>query len=221
MKLNYFTMVLTHDTPKTDTLDIWCTRRDLLLRESAYMTEYMLRAMNKEFKFDCARINLVCTEGPLKEGFKNFDGVHEIDVPFDYSYFSLTDVKEKEKYLYRALFEGTKILCKTKIWDFAPFEKHLVQLRDDNFYVDFYHRVKQSPDKKTVAKLYCVQTMAEATFYIDFFVKRKLAQRKLCMVQRTESMLYNFRMNKLVWKDDKTVQVLNAIGRITTEVTMD
>lgn len=214
-------MTLTHNVPKTDTPDVWLKRGNQLLSESAYMTEYVLRAVNKEFKFDCARINLECTEGPLKEGVRNFDSVHCIDVPFNYSYFYLINVKEKEDYLYRALWEGTKILCKTKNWDFSLFEKHLVQLRDNGFHVDFYHRVKQSPDKKTVAKLYCVQTMTEATFYIDFFVKRKLAQRKLCMVQRTESMLYNFNMNKLIWKDDKTVQVLDALGRKTAEITMD
>ena len=92
---------------------------------------------------------------------------------------------------------------------------------EKNFFVDQYYMIKQSPDRKTVAKLYCVQTMTEATFYMDFYVKRKLFQRKPCMVLETDHLCHALTIDHLNWKDNQTVQVVQFNNTIVAEVTMD
>lgn len=217
MKLRYLTMIY-----ESKDIDAIRSRDGQLVSESAYMTEYVLREVNKSFSFDCVRINLVCKSDDYQKGKTFFcDSVFMVDVPFSDEYFTYTDHNEKEQYLYSALTEGLKLLCEVKNWDFTVFDNALKSLKENNFKVNFYHKIKQSPDRKTVAKLYCEQTMSEATFYMDFFVKRKLVQRKLCTVTPTAFARYNFRLNQLRWKDEKTVQVINCIGGVFTEVTMD
>ncbi|MBQ3598778.1 MAG: hypothetical protein II987_05890 [Clostridia bacterium] len=219
MKLRYLTMGLSNEAIKQMGLE----RNGQLARESAYISEYVLREVNKNFKFDCGRINLICQPDTNYTGTNVFtwESIFSIDIPFSLEYFSLTEKCEKEQFLYETFRKGLMLLCETKKWDFAIFESALKSLKDRNFNVDFVHKVKQSPDKKTVAKLYCVQTMNEATFYVDFYIKNKLSQRKPCMVTSPEYMLYALDLSKLIWKNNETVQILDIVGNITKEITMD
>ncbi len=219
MKLYYLTMYFEAGYYTSQFRD-WSHQ---LYLESAYMTEYILREMNKCFSFDCRRINLVAKPDDyyIKGKTMFVDSVLYLDIPFSPEYFSYTHHEEKEQYLFKALTEGLKLLCEVKKWDFSVFQKALDSLYERNFFVDHYYMVKQSPDKKTVAKLYCVQTMTEATFYMDFFVKRKLAQRKSCMVLEPDHLLHALTIDHLNWKDSKTVQVVKFDNTIVSEVTMD
>lgn len=146
MKLYYFTLVIHVDSrrggyllpPEMESEYTPKMRGDYtsqLLNESAYMTEYILRKMNQEFSFDCRRINLICTNQPLRNRVYDYDSVHEVDIPFDFKYFSYSP-EEKQAYLYEVLTEGIKILCSLKGWDYALFEKHLLELRDSGFRVE-------------------------------------------------------------------------------------
>ena len=217
MKLNYFTLVLDLCYPYTDETKGWCSQ---LLSESAYMTEYILRAMNSEFSFDCKRINLTCTTTPLRSGIRKFGSVHEVDIPFDLAYFQMTP-EEKEQYLYQVLTVGIGLLCKEKQWDYAPFEKHLLALREGNFHVEFYLPKRQCRNGKLMAKVFGVQTMQSATFYIDFFEGRKMILRKPFMVTQTESMLYNFRIAQVEWADERTVVIYDYPKSVRKEVVLD
>lgn len=211
-------MILSPDEITEETKE-W--RRQLYL-ESAYMTEYVLREVNKTFSFDCRRINFECKQKKCQKGkYFVFESVMHIDIPFSLDYFSLTDHDEKEQYLFNSLTEGFKILCDAKNWDFTAFDNALRSLQESNFKVEHYYAVKQSPDKKAVAKLYCVQTMTEATFYMDFYVKRKLAQRKYCMALEPDHFLHALTIDRLVWKDNKTVRVVKFDDTVVAEVTMD
>lgn len=217
MKLNYLSMVLGNCYPINEETNTWCSQ---LLSESAYMTEYIMRAMNSEFSFDCKRINLVCTNSSLRKGVRDFDSVHEIDVPFDLAYFDMT-FEQKELYLYQVLTDGLRILCEEKRWDFALFEKHLITLHDGGFRVEFYLAKRQCKNKKYLAKVFGVQNMQKAIFYVDFFEGRKLIQRKPLMVTRTESMLYNYRIAHIEWSDHQTVSVYNYPKTELTKVSVD
>lgn len=227
MKLNYFTLIFQKYNANISAEILTSTteeqrRRwtDTLLRESAYMTEYILRAMNREFSFDCKRINFICTNHPLRDGVRKIGSVHEIDVPFNIEYFFFSD-KQKEAYLFEVLYEGLKILCKAKEWDFALFEKHLLSLRDRGFSVEFYLDKKRCKREQTVAIPFGVQTMHETTFYMDFFQKRKLVLRKPLMITRTESMLYNYKIDHMAWIDDNTVAVYDYPETNVVYVNMD
>lgn len=86
--------------------------RHQLYLESAYMTEYVLREVNKSFSFDCVRINLVARFDNYIKGRTSFvDSVLQLDIPFSPEYFSYTDHEQKEQYLFKALTEGLELLC--------------------------------------------------------------------------------------------------------------
>ncbi|MBE6578433.1 MAG: hypothetical protein E7651_01350 [Ruminococcaceae bacterium] len=217
MSLRHFTLCLHADGQ----LDDASGKAIQLRRESAYITEYIMRAMNKTFPFGCGRINLLATEAPTCNNAWLIDSILEMQIPFSYEYFTYTDRNQKEQYLFEAIGNGIRLLCEDRKWDFSEFEKHLTALKESNFHVEFYQCPKQSPDRKTVAKLYCVQTMAEATFYVDFYQKRKLVLRKKFAVTEPYAGYYRYDIYYLRWKDNRTVEVLGYYKDKTAEVSMD
>ena len=217
MSLRHFTMLLCWN----EQLEDYSKKELQLRRESAYITEYIMRAMNKTFPFGCGRINFNATETPTRRDAVIVDSILVMQVPFSNEYFTYTDEKLKEQYLFGAVSNGIRLLCEDRKWDFSEFEKHLTALKESNFHVEFYQCPKQSPDKKTVAKLYCVQTMAEATFYVDFYQKRKLVLRKKFAVTEPYAGYYRYDIYYLRWKDNRTVEVLGYYKDITAEVSMD
>ena len=108
MKLRYLTMGLSNEAIKQMGLD----RNGQLARESAYISEYVLREVNKNFKFDCGRINLVCQQDTNYKGTNVFtwEQVFSIDIPFSLEYFSLTEKCEKEQFLYETFRKGLMLL---------------------------------------------------------------------------------------------------------------
>ena len=217
MSLRHFTLIL-HSPVQ---LDDWFPKNAQLMRESAYLTEYIMRAMNKTFPFGCVRINLYATEMPTRSDAWIVDSILNFQIPFSYEYFTYTDQKQKEQYLFKAISNGIRLLCEDRKWDFSEFEKHLTALKESNFHVEFYQCPKQSPDRKTVAKIYCVQTMTESTFYVDFYQKRKLVLLKQFAVTSTQAGSYRYDIYYLRWKDNRTVEVLGYYKDITAEVSMD
>lgn len=227
MKLNYLTIVFDKSrnmipdsilkTTSESEIDGWCSQ---LLSESAFMTEYILRATNKEMRFDCKRINFICTNIEPRIGIRDFESVHELDVPFDIAYFSYSPEKKKD-YLFEFLTTGFRILCKIKNWDFRLFEGHLNILRESQYHVEFYLENRQKKNGNTVAKVFGIQTMFEATFYVDFIQKNKLVQRKPLMVTRTESMLYKYYIDHIVWVDSNTVAVYDFMENNVVYVSMN
>lgn len=231
MKLYYFTLVIRIGPGRGDYLlppkmeseytpqmkgDCTCQ----LLSESAYMTEYILRKMNQEFSFDCRRINLVCTNQPLRNRVLKFESVHEVDIPFDIKYFSYSP-EEKQAYLYEVLTEGIQILCSLKGWDYALFEKHLLELRDSGFRVEHDFDGKKCRNGKLTAKLVGVQTMTETTCYVDFYRGRTMLQRSFLRSAEAETVRSSIQVERMEWVDEKTVAVYNYNNTEVYYATLD
>ncbi len=181
--------------------------------ESSYMTEYLRQKMNEEFSFDGHRINLACTNTKLRNRIMRFDAVQEVDIPFDFKYFSLTTLEEKQAYLADVLTEGIKILCDLKGWDFSPWEKHLPKLRESGFCTEHTFPGKKSPNGKLTAKLYCVQTMTETACYVDFYRGRKMLQRTFVRNGWPDWVrCKTVQLDRVEWIDDRNVAVCNYNG---------
>lgn len=219
MKLNYLTFVLCSKkyTPEDNRY-----YGRILSNESAYLTEYLLRALNTEFQFDCRRINLFCKDEDVQTGIIENDRIIFMDVKFDLSYFSMTS-EEKEQYLFELLTSSMRTLCKIKDWNFALFEKHLIVLKNSGFKVEFYmERKKLCRNGSRIAKIFAIQSMYEIQFFVDFFEKRTLVQRKpLVTMSETRSMRYCWDINTIKWIDEKTVAVYNGDGTDVIYLTMD
>ena len=181
-----------------------------LSAESSYMTEYLRQKMNEEFSFDGHRINLVCTNTKLRNRIMRFDAVQAVDIPFDFKYFSLTTLEEKQSYLADVLTEGIKILCDLKGWDLSPWEKHLPKLRESGFHTEHTFPGKKSPDRKLTAKMFCMQTMTETTCYIDFYRGRKMLQRSFVRTGWADWIRCSWvQIVRMEWIDNRTVAVYN------------
>jgi len=177
-----------------------------LLAESAHLTEYMMRAMNREFSFDCHRINLLCVSGEPRATVRKDGSLHEMDIPFDAKYFTYPP-QQRQAYLYEVLVEGIRLLCMRKEWDFSLFEKHLIALRDGGFYVEHDFDGKKCKNGKLTAKLIGVQTLTETSVYVDFYQGRKHLQRTFLRTAPQETTRSSIYVHHMKWVDDKTVVI--------------
>jgi hypothetical protein len=200
-----------------------CWEYDIQLSaESSYMTEYLRQKMNEEFSFDGHRINLVCTNTKPRNRIMRFDAVQEVEIPFDFKYFSLTTLEEKQVYLADVLTEGIKILCDLKGWDFSLWERHLSKLRESGLCTEHTFPGKKSPNGKLTAKLYCVQTMTETTCYVDFYRGRKLLQRSFVRTGWADWIrCKTVQLDRVEWIDDHNVAVCNYNGTEVFYATVD
>lgn len=181
-----------------------------LSRESAYITDYIKRGANEEFKFNCVRINLACTLPPMRDKIRKFESVHEIDVPFNLDYFSMSP-GQRQEYLIDVTEDGLKRFCAAEAWDFSVFQKHIDALRADSSCVEFYIPKKSCRNGQLSAKVYCVQNMTETIYFMDFFFKRKLIQRKFFAVSLPLTAFYRSNVYRMEWSDDKTVSVYDYV----------
>ena len=115
MKLRYLTLCteffnkgLTYTDDELHSMSI------RLSRESAYITDYIKRGADEEFNFNCVRINLACTLPPMRDKIRKFESVHEIDVPFNLDYFSMSP-GQKQEYLIDLKNNEGKTVCKSKV----------------------------------------------------------------------------------------------------------
>ena len=192
-----------------------------LRRESAYITDYIKRGANEEFKFNCVRINLTCTLPPISNNIRKFESVHEIDVPFNLDYFSMSP-KQKEEYLIDVTENGLRRFCDAETWDFSVFKKHIDALRSRSSCVEFYVSQKSCRNGQLSAKVYCIQNMTETIYFMDFFFKRTLIQRKFFAVSLTDTFFYRSNIYRMEWSNDKTVSVYcYATDQLYAQVSLD
>lgn len=222
MKLSYLTLV--NELPREElhcTIDEFLSMGIRLKDESAYITDYIKRGANEEFKFNCLRINLACTLPPIRDGIRKFESVHEIDVPFSLDYFSMSP-KQKEKYLIDVTENGLRRFCDAADWDFSVFQKHIDALRSNSSRVEFNIPKKPCRNGQLSAKVYCVQNMTETIYFMDFFFKRTRIQRKFFAVSKTDAFFYRSNIYHMEWSDDKTVSVYQyAAHQLYARVSLD
>ena len=221
MKLRYLTLCCDFFNQGLSYTDNELQSMGVRLRhESAYITDYIKRKVNEEFSFDCVRINLTCTLPPINEKIREFESIHEIDVPFDFGYFSMAP-DQKEEYLIDITENGLKRFCDVKKWDFSMFQKHIDTFRSNRNNVEFYIPNKSCRKGDISAKVYCVQNMTEAVFFIDFLYKRSLIQRKLFAVSWPTTDTYRSNIYRLEWSDDKTVSIYTWTEQLYAQVLLD
>ena len=182
-----------------------------LRQESAYITDYVKRGVNEEFDFDCARLNLCCTLSQPRDNIRKAESVHEIDVPFDMNYFSMTP-PQKQQYLIDITENSLQRFCECEGWDFSVFKKHIDLLRSNPSFAEFYIPKKSCRKDQLSAKIYCVQNMTETIFFVDFFFKRTHIRRKFFAVSSPDAFWYRSNIFRLEWRTGGSGILRKVVG---------
>lgn len=146
-----------------------------LIRESSFITEYLVRELQIYNFFDCTRINFICREEEVRTDIRFYGGILELDAPFERKYFDMNR-QEKQNYLYKLLFDSFKILYEKKQWQFDGINKIFDEFMNNNCASLFYTRLQCKKDKKIV-RLLGEQTIEQVKFYLEiqdkygFYVK--------------------------------------------------
>ena len=222
MKLRYLTLCNNlFDGENSPYTDSEIRRFGIRLRhESAYITDYIKRGANEELKFNCVRLNLACTTSPVSDKIRKFESVNAIEIPFDMSYWSMTPI-QKEQYLIDVTESGLQRFCNCEKWDFSIFKKYIDLLRANSSSVEFYIPKKTCKKDQLSAKVYCVQNMTESIFFVDFFFKRTLINRKFLTVSDPTAETYRTNIFRLEWSDEKTVSVYDCTDQLYAKVAFD
>lgn len=193
-----------------------------LWHESAYITDYVKRGVNEEQGSDCVRLNLECTLFPIDDRVVEAESVHIVSVPFNPEYFSMSPPM-REKYLIDLTETGLKRYCDIKKKDFSIFKKYIDDLRLNSHSVGFYIPKKSCRKGSLSAKVYCVQNMTETVFFMDFFFKKTLIQRKLFAVSLPTADTYRGNIDHMEWSDDRTVSIYTygMLKELYASVTLD
>ena len=193
-----------------------------LWHESAYITDYIKRGVNEEQGSDCVRLNLECTLHPIDDRVVEVESVHIVSVPFNPEYFSLSP-SMREKYLIDLTETGLKRYCDIKKKDFSVFKKYIDDLRLNSHSVGFYIPKKSCRKGSLSAKVYCIQNMTETVFFLDFFFKKTLIQRKLFAVSFPTADTYRGNIYHMEWSDDRTVSIYTygILKELYASVTLD
>jgi len=191
-----------------------------LRQESAYITDYVKRGVNEEFEFDCARLNLCCTLSQPRDNIRKAESVHEIDVPFDMDYFSMTP-PQKQQYLIDITENGLQRFCECEGWDFSFFKKHIDLLRSNPSFAEFYIPKKSCRKDQLSAKVYCYQNMTESIFFVDFFFNKSLIRRKFFAASSPDAFWYRSNIFRLEWSDKKTVSIYTWTDQLYAKVALD
>jgi hypothetical protein len=152
-------------------------KNHLLMIESAFMTDFVVRKLAKEKFFNCSRINFVChtNRESMKDQWYVVLGVMMYNIYFDDTYFEKSD-EEKTEYLYHLLYSSLEEMCGKLNWDFEKFRMAMEELKDNNFESNFYSKLKAKRGNIT-ARVYCEQKMRVINYYVDFFHKKELISR--------------------------------------------
>ena len=142
-------------------------------------------------------------------------------MPFNLDYFSMSP-KQREEYLIDVTENGLKRFCDAEGWDFSVFKKHIDALRSNSSSVEFYVPKKSCRNGQLSAKVYCVQNMTETIYFMDFFFKRTLIQRKFFAISCPLAFFYRSNIYRMEWIDDKTVSIYcYATDQLYAQVSLD
>ena len=182
-------------------------KNHLLMIESAFMTDFVVRKLAKEKFFNCSRINFVChtKRESMKEQWYVVLGVMMYNIYFDDTYFEKSD-EEKIKYLYHLLYSSLEEMCGKLNWDFDKFRVAMEELKDNNFESNFYSKLKVKRGNIT-AKVYCEQKMRVINYYVDFFHKKELISRHHFHQTMSDVIIYTYDLGFLEWTEDKQIHM--------------
>lgn len=176
-----------------------------LMRESTFICEHLERELKKrKIKYGCSRLNFNCKDnGNIREGFAKCEGLGQVDIPFDIKYYSM-DKGEKISYICYLLICGFEKYCNLCNMDITPVKEILAEMKERNYLVDFY-ALKPCRRGDYTAKLYCIQDMENANFYVELYQKGKLIKQIPFYKTLPGYLGYFSDLGKLEWLDDDTV----------------
>ena len=176
-----------------------------LTRESTFICEHLERELKKrKVKYGCSRLNFDCKDnGEIRDTLIKVEGIGMVDIPFDSKYYSM-DNDEKISYITHLLVCGFEKYCNLCDMDITPVLEILAELKERNYLVDFYP-LKPCRRGEYSAKLYCIQDMENANFYIELYQKKNLIQQIPFFKTLPGCLGYYYDLGKLEWLDDNTV----------------
>jgi hypothetical protein len=186
-------------------------KNHLLMIESAFMTDFVVRKLAKEKFFNCSRINFVChtNRESMKDQWYVVLGVMMYNIYFDDTYFEKSD-KEKTEYLYHLLYSSLEEMCGKLNWDFEKFRMAMEELKDNNFESNFYSKLKAKRGNIT-ARVYCEQKMRVINYYVDFFHKKELISRHHFHQTMSDVIIYTNVLGALEWSNDNQILLHSRI----------
>ena len=180
----------------------------ILLRESAFICEYVVRDIGKKIQWKCSRLNFNCvSNGEIREKIFNFSGCLEMDVPFNDCYYDM-NVSEKTHYICEILQSGLKKYCGQKNIDYSLITNSFERLRSADYLVEFY-TTKPCHHGNYTAKLRCIQDIHTAHFYVDLYHQRRLVEKIPFFKTEPDRLSWFFKVCTLDWKTDYTIVLLS------------
>ena len=182
-------------------------KNHLLMIESAFMTDFVVRKLAKEKFFNCSRINFEChtNRESMKDQWYVVLGVMVYNIYFDDTYFEKSD-EEKIKYLHYLLYSSLEEMCGKLNWDFDKFRVAMEELKDNNFESNFYSKLKAKRGNIT-ARVYCEQKMRVINYYVDYFHKKELISRHHFHQTMSDIIIYTYDLGFLEWTEDKQIHM--------------
>ena len=185
-----------------------------IMRESSYITEYVLQRLSKENFFDVRSIffHFARWDSHGKE-ITEFEKIMEVATPFGDEYFDL-DRTERVKFFIEMLRYGFKKVFLYKGWDYAVVSDILDGIPDDFCENVFYSRLRCSANGYR-AKVKCIHTMYEAKWIIEVYKGRTLIKESLPYIMgNPDAFRFGFYVKKLIYDEHKGFVLMSDIRKM-------
>lgn len=191
-----------------------------LMREPAFINDYIVRALKFQRNLGCCRINVLCTDQPIDREFSEFDKIIDLKMLIDPTCFDLPD-EERKQYWFQLITQCLQRVCALKGWDFSMFQTPLDQLKACNLNVEYYVKGKSRRNGKYTAKIYCIHDMFSASYFVDFIEKRKVILRKPLLVTSPRMWSAYYDLGEFQWINETTVSLKKKYGDSVTCISMN
>lgn len=184
-----------------------------IMRESSYITEYVLQMLSKENFFDVRSIffHFSRWDSHGREIFE-FERIMEVATPFGDEYFDL-DRTERVKFIVEMLRYGFKKVFSYKGWDYAVVGDILDGIPDDFCENVFYSGLRCSANGYR-ARVRCIHTMYEAKWIIEVYKGRTLIKESLPYVMgNPDAFRFRFYIKRLIYDEHKGFILMSDIRR--------
>ena len=210
MKINIISLIL---GDFEDYNDQYKTFNRMLMRDSSAICDHCVRSFISFKKFDCLRLNLICTKHPRKE-FRRFGTVLEIDVLFTTDYFLFND-RQKEQYLFQLIENNLNNIFIQRNWDVS-----LLQCLNDfrkNDYISFFATKLKCQSNSLHAVLYCKQSLCSAVFCVCIFRKKQLIETIQLFESEPNVFDYDRFLGKIMWDCSNNILLYSKNGDVVAQ----
>lgn len=172
-----------------------------IMRETSFITEYVLQKLSKENFFDVRSIFFYFARWDSRgKEITEYDKIMWVATPFGDEYFDLGRT-ERVKFIVEMLRYGFKKVFSYKGWDYAVVGDILDGIPDDFCENVFYSRQRCSANGYR-AKVKCIHTMYEAKWIIEVYKGRKLIKESLPYIMgRPDAFMFGFYIKRLTYDE--------------------